>query len=358
MIKKYAFFLPQFHEIEENNKWWGKGFTEWVNVKKANPLFKNHNQPKVPLDGYYNLLDKKTVINQTNLMNKNQIDGLIYYHYYFKGKKLLEKPAENLLKWKDINQKFFFCWANHSWIKSWNGTKDLLIEQVYGNQGDWEEHFQYLLQFFCDERYVKENNKPLLMIFKSDFIEKNEMFKYFEKRCKESGFNGICLIETYSAINGTKSFDSFRKNISSVTSYVFFREPTYGLSVYSNSIKNIPYRFVSKFKRLFGMRTIRKYSGNNIYKSSINTIVKGDNILHGLFFEWDNTPRHGERGYVIKPVNNKYFRKYMSLISDEPYVFINAWNEWAEGMILEGTVDSKYKYLEWINDWSNEGKRK
>ena len=108
-MKKFAFYLPQFHEVEENDKWWGKGFTEWVNVKKAQPLYKGHVQPKVPENqNYYNLLDKSTVEWQTELMKNYNVDGLIYYHYYFTGKKLLEKPAENLLKWKEINQPFFW----------------------------------------------------------------------------------------------------------------------------------------------------------------------------------------------------------------------------------------------------------
>ena len=132
-MKKFAFFLPQFHEIPENDKWWGKGFTEWTNVKNARSLFKGHVQPKHPLnDNYYNLLDKSTVEWQTKLMNQYGIDGFIYYHYYFTGKLLLEKPAENLLKWKDIPQNFFFCWANHTWNRSWEGKTDILLEQKYG----------------------------------------------------------------------------------------------------------------------------------------------------------------------------------------------------------------------------------
>ena len=112
-MKKFAIFLPQFHEIEENNKWWGKGFTEWTNVRNAKPLYKGHEQPKQPLNGdYYNLLEKETVRKQTQLLNEYGLDGFVYYHYYFCGKKIMEKPAENLLKWKDIDQKFFFCWAN------------------------------------------------------------------------------------------------------------------------------------------------------------------------------------------------------------------------------------------------------
>ena len=145
-MKKFAIFLPQFYETKENNKWWGKGFTEWVSVRNAKPLYKGHLQPKLPLEGYYNMLDKETMENQADLMHKYKIDGMVYYHYYFDGKLLLEKPAENLLKWKDIEEPFFFCWANHTWYKAVDGKKEVLIEQTYGDIKSWEKHFKYCLQ--------------------------------------------------------------------------------------------------------------------------------------------------------------------------------------------------------------------
>ena len=136
--------MPQFHEIPENNEWWGDGFTEWINVKKAQPLFKGHLQPKHPLNNnYYDLMSKKTVEWQTSLMHKYGIYGMIYYHYYFCGRMLLEKPAENLLRWKEIDQPFFFCWANHTWNRSWKGSKEVLLEQTYGDETDWKRHFDY-----------------------------------------------------------------------------------------------------------------------------------------------------------------------------------------------------------------------
>lgn len=148
-MKKFAFYLPQFHTIPENDEWWGVGFTEWTKVKSDVPLYKGHIQPIHPYnDNCYNLLDKGTVVWQNNLMHEYGIDGMIYYHYYFKGRKLLEKPVENLLIWKDINQPFFFCWANHDWNRFWQGTKEILVKQEYGTKDDWEEHFQYLLPFF------------------------------------------------------------------------------------------------------------------------------------------------------------------------------------------------------------------
>ena len=126
-MKTIAFYLPQFHEIELNNIHHGKGFTEWTNVKKAVPLYQNHNQPRIPLnDNYYNLLDKDTLIWQTDLARKYNIYGFCMYHYWYSGKKLLEKPIELYLNTKNANLPFCLCWANHSWSKTWTQSTEIM----------------------------------------------------------------------------------------------------------------------------------------------------------------------------------------------------------------------------------------
>lgn len=356
-MKKFAFFLPQFHEIPENNEWWGDGFTEWVNVKNAKPLYRGHLQPKEPKnENYYNLLNKETVRWQTELMEQYGIDGLIYYHYYFSGKKLLEQPAENLLKWTDIEQKFFFCWANHTWCRSWNGSKEVLLEQTYGHQKEWNEHFSYLLPFFKDARYEKRNNKPVFMIYDSAFSERKEMFKFFDQKCKENGFDGICIIETYSARNWPNDFEELIKNKSDETQFLFLREPALSQFMYDKSLKYSPKRILNKVKRILAQKgctsCVKKYKGNELFELQEKNYEYSENVVHGLFFEWDNTPRHKQRGYIIEPVDKAHFMSYMDKVKNEEYVFINAWNEWAEGMMLEPTVENGYKYLEWISEWS------
>lgn len=355
-MKIFAFFLPQFHAIPENDEWWGKDFTEWVNVKRAKPLYNGHMQPQIPLDNnYYNLLEKSTVEWQTNLIKKYSISGMIYYHYYFKGKKLLEKPAENLLKWKDIDQPFFFCWANHSWNRSWNGTRELLLKQEYGDEKDWENHFQYLLQFFKDERYEKKNNKPVFMLYQPIFKEKKAMFNYFEKRCKENGFDGIYLIETCIKIDDD-NIKRIYDNMPSQCEALFLREPSvcqnlYLYERYKNIFSNLPSRFLHRFYRLFRFKNVSAKFDANVLYDYMKKEPKNDNIINGIFFGWDNTPRHGKRGYVITPVDKTKFFEYMNSIKDNEYCFVNAWNEWAEGMMLEPTKLDEYKYLEWINEW-------
>ncbi len=346
-MKLFAFFLPQFHTIPENDEWWGEGFTEWTNVKAANPIYPGQKIRHPYKDNYYNLLDKEVVNWQTGLLDEYGLDGLIYYHYYFKGKLLLEKPAENLLKWKDIKQRFFFCWANHSWIKSWRGNQDILMPMEYGGKPDWETHFQYLLPFFKDERYEKKNNRPLFMLFNYDFDEKEEMLIFLDARCKQEGFDGICVIETF---NG-KDIEDYNNKKSSITQYTLYREPVCMCNVEFKKYRRLDRRIASKLRKLLITNGIFVYDGEKLIKKKTKLRIKGDHIINSIWFEWDNTSRHGKRGYIISPFSRKSFVKYMDTVKDEEYMFINAWNEWCEGMILEPTEEEGYKYLEWIRDW-------
>lgn len=350
-MKIFAFYLPQFHEIPENNEWWGKGFTEWTNVKKVKKIYRKQAPPKVPLNNnYYNLLDKETVEWQTKLMDDYKVDGLIYYHYYFEGKKLLEKPAENLLKNKDINQKFFFCWANHSWNRAWKGSREVLLEQTYGDQAAWEEHFQYLLPFFNDERYEKKDNKPLFMFFRPDFKEKNDIIDYFDKRCIEEGFDGIYVYETCYAFYGDR-YQTFKNDLNSI-SHVFYRQAWLGECLERRYDR---YKLLKRVKAKLSKKGIGSYiwtlSGDKCLNASMKYKSEFPDATPGLFFEWDNTPRHGKRGYIITPVTHHVFEKYMNHYKNSEYMFVNAWNEWCEGMILEPTEEDGYKYLEWIKEW-------
>lgn len=352
-MKKYALYLPQFHRIPENDLWWGEGFTEWTNVKKAKPLFKEHKQPKIPLDNNYYTLDNPDVLKwQVNLANSYGIDGMAFYHYYFCGKKLLEKPAEILLENKDIPMNFFFCWANHSWFRSWEGSKELLLEQKYGELEDWEKHFQYLLPFFKDDRYLKKNNKPVFMLFKPDFEQKDEYMSYLNKRCSENGFSGIVVIETYDDVN---NLGKENKNLK------FLREPTTLLNFYRKKPQNFILRVKNKIGKTLrnnSYKYVEKFDGNEIFKEAVNLKNNDKNFVRGLFFEWDNTPRHGYRGYIITPPKKEMFMNYMDSIKDTDLLIINAWNEWCEGMILEPTEENGYKYLEWIKEWSEKNENR
>ena len=352
-MKKFDLYLPQFHEIQENNIWWGKGFTEWTNVKNAKSLYKGHLEGYFPIDNnYYDLLNKDTMKWQNDLARKYKIDGFIYYHYYFMGKKIMEKPLENLLKWKDIKQKFFFCWANHSWKKSVDGIQTILIEQKYGTREDWEKHFLYLLSFFKDARYEKKNGKPMLMIFDSNFSEYDEMLNYFDQRCRQEGFKGILIVKT--CMRHHKSEEELADNREEL---LYLREPEYSYRAWREQYEktlNYPIRIIKhKISQIIHWGCpVYKYSGDIIYDYMLRTNKDYTKIVPGIFFSWDNTIRHGKRGYIIEECSKEKFFQYMEYIQNSEYVFINAWNEWAEGMVLEPTEKNGYKYLEWIKEWT------
>lgn len=354
-MKIIAYYLPQFHEINENNEWWGKGFTEWTNVKKSRPLYKGHVQPKVPKsNNYYDLMEKKTIEFQTKLINQYGIEGLCYYHYWFKGRKILEKPAENLLNWKDIRQKFCFCWANHDWRKTWNGTLEMLIKQEYGDREEWEIHFDYLYQFFKDERYIKIDDKPILVIYSAkDIPNFEERIKFYNMKCTEKGLKGIYIIETVSNIK--------YELVSKETQGIVLKEPAI-------SIRSLP--LLKQLKLRINRNLKEKYilspavlKAEDVYKKSISILSEyssSKQIFAGSFNAWDSTIRHKKRGYVIENNDFKHFEDYLKeqkkIMKEKKieYMFFNAWNEWAEGMYLEPDEKNNDKYLKIIKKTKND----
>lgn len=364
--KIIAFYLPQYHTIPENDKWWGKGFTEWTNVKKAKPLFTGHDQPRVPLNNnYYNLLDDDVKIWQANLAKKYGVFGFCYYHYWFKdGKQLLEKPAEQMLNNQNVDLPFCFCWANENWSRNWDGgNQEIIMEQNYGNQKDWELHFQYLLKFFKDDRYITIDGKPLFVIYKPDLIiDIYEMIQYFRKRIVEEGFPGICFafqFPTYYA-------DMFYKD--DLFDYMIEFEPVYS----RNNFKRCSSKKVNIIRNIFGEKLITFYRhlskqknssyskskslGMFFYDEIWNKILNQnweDNFIPGTFVDWDNTPRN-KHGIVHAGFTIEKFEKNMSLLikkaheNNKNMIFINAWNEWGEGAYLEPDEKYGYKKLEAI----------
>lgn len=166
-----AFHLPQFHPTSENDQWWGKGFTEWTNVARAKPLFPGHYQPRIPTDlGFYDLRLPEARHAQADLAREYGIAGFCYYHYWFGGRRILERPVNEILSSGEPDFPFCLCWANHSWNNTWQGTQEMLIEQTYPGREDHVSHFNWLLKAFTDERYIKIDGKPLFMIYFPDDV--------------------------------------------------------------------------------------------------------------------------------------------------------------------------------------------
>jgi len=351
--KIIAFHLPQFHTIPENDKWWGKGFTEWTNVKKASPLFKEHYQPRIPFkNNYYNLLNPKIREWQAKLAKKYGIYGFCYYHYWFKGKKLLEKPLEEILKLKSPDIHFCFSWANESWSRTWyGGKKENLIKQYYGNKQDWKEHFEYLLKFFKDKRYIKVNNKPILLIYKPSLIPQlNFMIKYWNSLAIKEGFSGMHIIET---LTGTQSNSS-----SELSEGIVFYEPGYTLhntSFYRELLIKIKSRMNSHFKSNYFLNRMnydRIYK--DILKRNLNKFKK--KIYLGAFVDYDDTPRRKHLGYLFNGATPEKLKNYLTLLlkkskeMNSEFLFFTAWNEWGEGAYLEPDKKNKLNFLKAIKN--------
>lgn len=358
MKKIYALYLPQFHRIPENDKWWGQGYTEWNAVREAKNYYKGQNQPKVPLnDNYYDLSDEDGNVWrwQVGLANNYGVDGFIIYHYWFKdNKKLLEKPAEILFKNDDISTCYFFCWANEPWRKTWYGNNlELLIDQDYGNENDWRIHFEYLKPFFLDKRYKKINNKPVFAIYKTASIDKLfEIKKLWDSLAKEIGFDGIYLLGAKTAFEQEQ-----RANIVD-GEYLF--EPAYTLHYQYNKIqvaKRVVLRNIKKiYNRIFGeKRLIQIENLKDLYDAIElpNPVITKD-IYYGLCPSWDNTPRKQHNGCAFINSSPDLFklklRSFLKSKKGGDFVVINAWNEWGEGAYLEPDTINGYGYLEAIKE--------
>ena len=336
-IKVIALYLPQFHSIKENDNWWGKGFTEWVNVKKSIPLYKGHHQPRKPGDklnylGYYELINPNIIKKQVELAKSHGIYGFGIYYYWFSGKRLLEKPVDIYLNNKDINFPFLLIWANENWTKRWDGKdKEILIKQEYKKE-DPENFIKDIKKYLIDPRYIKINNKSVLGIYEPNKIPKlNETISKLRTKSKEYEIGELFILITFNE----------NKNIFSEYIYLFDGAydfpPRTGLG-----------EFKVKFKDTFIYSEL-------IYKAllfNINNITnkKDFQIFRGSMLEWDNCPRRKdcfifdyyspEQFYILNKIIIDWTKKFHN--NTNKYIFINAWNEWGEGTYLE--PDEKYGY--------------
>jgi len=346
-MKFIAFYLPQFHEIHENNEWWGKGFTEWDRVKKAKPLYSGHNQPRIPYK-YYDLSDIKVIEGQAKIATEYGLDGFCYYHYWFKGKKLLEKPLENMLNNNKVNIPFCLSWANESWTRAWEGNpQELLIKQEYGTEKNWLEHLNYLIPFFQDKRYILIKGKPLFIIYRTNNFKRfDDMILFWQRKLKSIGLKGLYIVET---------LNSFQKRPScEFSDAVLEFEPMFSTGITNNRYID---SLLIKLKELKKSTTYKEISYDNIWLKIIhrNKKYKNKTKFLGAFVDWDNTPRFKEKASIFQGATPEKFKKYLKMQiekvnEDEEIIFVNAWNEWAEGAYLEPDNINGLKFLEAISD--------
>lgn len=373
-MKIIAFYLPQFHDIPENDEWWGKGFTEWVNVRKAKPLFDGHNQPRVPLNNnYYNLLDDDIKIWQSKIAKEHGIYGFCYYHYWFNGKLLLEKPMEQMLKNKAIDMPFCICWANEPWTKAWVNEKEVLIPQFYGGPNEWKEHFEYLYPFFSDNRYITIEGKPLMIIYRAEVITKlNDMLDYWNELAREKGLSGLTYAyqEPTFDLMTDKDDSRFDYNIEYQPGYAWIdmttqsRLKSSALWAELRALKRKAYNYFEKKKGFDLHRYLqpkKKRGGpiiadyDDVWKFVLKRTPENEKCIPGAFVDWDNTPRRQKNGRVFVGATPEKFEKYITKqierarnIYKKDFMFIFAWNEWAEGGYLEPDKKNGYRYLEAI----------
>ncbi len=374
-MKVIPLYLPQFHTIPENDEWWGKGFTEWTNIKGAKPLFPGHNQPRVPLgQNYYDLSELETLKWQCKLAKDYGIYGFCMYHYWFNGHLLLEKPMEMLLAHPEIDIKYCISWANHDWTDAWKASDRaprVLIAHDFDDERDWVDHFNYMLPFFKDPRYMTEGNKPLMVIYVPNLIRKlPKMLNLWTYMAKKNGFEGLTYIYQSAASSFDNSWDKslFDYGVEMNPGYanlMFQKRRNTGLfprlMKYSREIKRI-----LGIKRSLVPQSQPKAAGHMDYDSIWQNILRlrptqsKPAMIPCAFTDWDNTPRHQNRGYLCDGVTPEKFREYFEQLVENTkkyypsdMIFVFAWNEWAEGGYLEPDEKNGYAFLEAIRDSVN-----
>ncbi len=363
-MKIIAWYLPQFHEIPENNQWWGNGFTEWTNMKKSTPLYSGHYQPRVPLNSnYYDLSDWHVLDQQAHIAKQYGIYGFCFYHYWFGDKMLLQKPMENLLAHPEIDINYCISWANESWTNAWvSNNKRVLIQQTYGDEREWEKHYNYLSQFFSDTRYIKEDNCPLIVIYRPENIEcLNDMILCWRKLAVKSGFKGLKV--AYQHVTFHES-----KNDKMMFDYGIEYQPIYAMrDIQSNKekmITAIKEHASQCLQQIFGWAPevkrdhVIQIDYKKVWNAVIDRHAQGKvTMIPGAFVDWDNTPRRGIKGTALCGASPAVFKEYLikqiknakeNYSTDKMFIF--AWNEWAEGGYLEPDERYKYGYLEAVKE--------
>lgn len=346
--KIIAFYLPQYHPIKENNEWYGEGFTEWTNVGKTRPLFKGHDQPKVPADlGYYDLRIPEVREKQAELAKEAGIDAFCYYHYWFgNGKKIMEMPLEEVVKLGKPNFPFMVCWANHSFFnKSWNNDtkkldQTLLIEQKYPGEQDIIEHFHYLLPMFKDQRYFKIDNKLPFLIYDIKSLDK-EYFILLKNKWKDlAKKNGL---PEFLFMGYTYDHKDINKEIFLECDAMVYT-PTNNVFLNGNySRNNFRKRKILEIAGKLLKRNVRVKKYKDAIKHLKHPIEKEEKVFPVIIPNWDRTPRRGYGADILKDSTPELFALHVKDIleitklkkDNNQIIFLKSWNEWGEGNYME-----------------------
>jgi hypothetical protein len=354
-VRTIAFYLPQFHPIPENDEWWSRGFTEWTNVARARPLFKGHSQPRVPTDlGFYDLRVPEARAAQADIARQHGVEGFCYWHYWFAGKRLLERPFQEVLESGEPNFPFCLAWANESWTGVWNGQPDkILIKQTYPGQEDYVRHFEALLDAFCDERYIQVDGRPMFVVYMPDSLPEPERFTdLWNELAIKAGLKGMYFVGIVDRPwSQTPGFDGYTYHLPGTFLKMLPKRKRNRL------IKNLRGRSIGSYlPGHTGSPALVDYSV--LMRNALGSIEFGPEHYPSVLPNWDSTPRHGVKGLVLTESTPESFRAHLRQAIDivqtrEPdhrLIFVKSWNEWAEGNYLE--PDSRFgtAYLEVIRE--------
>ena len=368
MVKLVPLYFPQFHAIPENNEWWGEGFTDWINVKKGRPQFRGHYQPRVPLgDRYYDQSQKDVIQWQIDLAKSHGIYGFCHYHYWFDGKQLLETPTNIMLASKDLRFPFCLAWANETWSRRWDGRDHhILMKQTHIPEKErWLNHFNYLIKAWRDDRAIKIDGKPVFLIYRSHRIDQIEdMFDFWREQAHQAGLDGLYFIaikqyefpikEVLKHFDAVVQFQPFEAIYSPD-----FKGPILNNSQWLQSMHRLPEPILEVFRSLKTtfFKSLTFYDYDQVWEQIIKEKhEQGMTTFPGAFMDWDNSARYKSRATIYRGASPErfefWFRKLVESVLrrpvDEHMIFINAWNEWAEGAYLEPDEKYQARYLEAI----------
>lgn len=365
-VKLIAMFFTQLHAIPENDEWWGKGFTDWENVKSASPQYDGHYQPRIPLNkNYYDQSQLETLRWQIDLAKQYGVYGFCHYHYWFDGKQLLETPTNLIMANKDIDFPFCLSWANETWSRRWDGRNShILIQQTHPpTRVSWKRHYDYLIKAWTDPRAIKVDGKPVFVIYRPQYIDKiDEMLAFWRELAQQDGLPGLYFIfqkqgELFNS-KCVKSFDALFQ----FQPFEAINSPTYDKDSIKHSrlfklVRGLPERYQDMLRdiRAKFVKELTFHDYDTAWRQVV--AIRPDQKLTtfpGAFMDWDNTARYKNRATIYQGASPESFHKWFPRLVDtmpqrnlpENFIFLNAWNEWSEGAYLEPDERYGYQYLE------------
>jgi lipopolysaccharide biosynthesis protein len=342
-----AFYLPQFHPIPENDEWWGPGFSEWTNAARARPLFPGHVQPHLPADlGFYDLRLGEAREAQADLARHYGVEAFCYWHYWFAGRRILERPYTEMLESRRPDFPFCLAWANQTWSGTWYGHADrILIEQTYPGHKDDRRHFKHVLPAFRDPRYLRVDGRPVFYLFRPELHPDPAGFvDRWQSMAAEAGLGGLYLLAEVSDLLGSgPKYPSFEADGFDGGVYVRIPATTDRWSVLkmraTRKLLRWPehYEFASEWPR---------------------PTLNGDRVYPCVYPNWDNTPRSGRQGLVITGSSPASFATHVAAAADylsarppgRRLLFVKSWNEWAEGNYLEPDLEDGHGFLQALQE--------